>query len=1006
MDKRLVMVAMGATLGLGACTALAAAGEPPAGVSMPDLQRLGISAGLCIQVGCDDPLFAVSLARTGRFLVQLLDGDADAVDRVRESLQSQPWYGLVSVAHLNSADHLPYAENLVNLAVVRPTAPPRVLLDEVARVLCPGGIVVVRSDALDEAALRAAGFEEVQGGAGDCPDFGHRAEHGPTRTGRSPSQGWRAGRKPWPAGMDQWTHPYGAADGNAVSHDTLVGPPRRVRWIAGPAEEISIMVSAGGRNFYGGVWARDAFNGLPLWEQSLRPSPAQGGFSFRDTPGSVRPIAAGNALIVSSDNTVCALDGATGARLRAYPEAGRPRALLHVQGKLLAVDSGGLRAVEVESGRLLWKYAAVEPRLAVATDRSVVFLQGNPRHGEQLRAVCLELASGEVAWKQTEFPWAPLVRRIVAHDDLVVFEVSTLADKKEGNAIHVASMADGKVLWSRPYVPGMTHMKQSRAMFIGDTLWILERLQCVGLDPHTGEVRRKYPAGLCHCFPPVATPRFMFSGEMSLTDLATGKLDAQRITKAACSRDLGWVPANGLIYTSPKHCVCWPMLRGYTALAPGSGKRTVDEVVENRRFVLEKGCDPPAWPPELTGAARLALAATPAVPPDSDGDWPCYRHDAWRSGASSAGVPAALKPLWTVSLGEMPEGTIAKDWRENPFVHGPITAPVAAGGLAYVARPDAHQVVAIDLKRGQVRWRVTVEGRVDTPPTIHRGLCLFGTRSGWVYGLRSDDGRMVWRLRAAPTEEQIVAYGQLESPWPVPGSVLVVDDVAYFAAGRHPLADGGILLFAAEPATGGLRWVKRLDTLPMTDFYASIGLDFDNFDLLHREDDGVAMSRWLFDRKTGEMIAKAAGPFARLGTGTGPGVVVQRGLWTYAPRHQPRFDASELWPRPLAVFRANTLIGCLRRPEDALPAGLRRRGSPAVRHDVDHRLGGGRQFLQERETRGLSIDWPTAPNGRHRFWQTPTQASGSPRWPLPIVNYWSPVPRAGSMCSRRTTAAS
>jgi outer membrane protein assembly factor BamB len=384
----------------------------------------------------------------------------------------------------------------------------------------------------------------------------------------------------------------------------------------------------------------------------------------------------------------------------------------------------------------------------------------------------------------------------------------------------------------------------------------------------------------------------MFSGEMNLTDLATGKVDAQRITKASCSRDLGWVPANGLIYTSPKHCVCWPMLRGYTALAPGSGKSTVDEVVKQGRFVLEKGCDPPAAPPAV------------------ETDWPCYRHDAWRSGAASGGVPAALEPLWDVNLGQTPEGTIAKDWRENPFVHGPVTAPVAAGGLAYAARPDAHQVVAVGLKTGQVRWRVTVEGRVDTPPTIHRGLCLFGTRSGWVYCLRADDGRLVWRLRAAPTEEQIVAYGQVESPWPVPGSVLVVDDVAYFAAGRQPLADGGILLFAAEPATGRLRWVKRLDSLPMTDFYACIAWDFDNFDLLHREDDGVAMSRWLFDRKTGEMIVKSAATFARLGTGTGPGVVVQRGLWSYAPRQQPRFDASELWPRPLAVFRANTLVGC------------------------------------------------------------------------------------------------
>ena len=51
-------------------------------------------------------------------------------------------------------------------------------------------------------------------------------------------------------------------------------------------------------------------------------------------------------------------------------------------------------------------------------------------------------------------------------------------------------------------------------------------------------------------------------------DLQTGEVDANRITKAACGRDAGWFAAHGLIYVTPKHCVCWPMLRGYAALAP------------------------------------------------------------------------------------------------------------------------------------------------------------------------------------------------------------------------------------------------------------------------------------------------------------------------------------------------------------------------------------------------------------------------------------------------------
>lgn len=91
---------------------------------------------------------------------------------------------------------------------------------------------------------------------------------------------------------------------------------------------------------------------------------------------------------------------------------------------------------------------------------------------------------------------------------------------------------------------------------------------------------------------------------------------------------------------------------------------------------------------------------------------------------------------------------------------------------------------------------------MDSPPTIYRGLVLFGSADGWVYCLRASDGRLVWRFRAAPEDRRVVAYGQLESVWPVHGSVLVRDDVAYFAAGRSSYLDGGIYLYRLDPKTG------------------------------------------------------------------------------------------------------------------------------------------------------------------------------------------------------------
>jgi outer membrane protein assembly factor BamB len=835
-------------------------------------EAAGITGGLCVTIGCEDSRSVAELVGTGRYLVHILDWDKGAIDGVRAKLQEMGLYGLASAELLGAEGKLPYTENLVNVVFFGDKAVGRIPIREVVRVLHPNGMFFCAGKEIADADLAAAGLSDICSMADGSP--GKRA------------------RKPWPKGLDQWSHPRHAADGNAVSCDQFLGPPRRIRWVTGPQQEISNMVTAGGRSFFAGVLARDAFNGLRLWESRLNPSPARGGFNDRALPGSVRPIATPKSLLVVTDKTLRALDAATGRQVREYPEAGSPAEILVEGGMILAIDKEAVRGVDLETGRLRWKQDADRARCAVAGDGQVCFLQGDPARSESLRLTCRELAGGTLRWERGELAWLPRMRQGVYHQGLLACEISTLQDDKPGNMIQVLSASDGVPLWSREYVPGASHKKQARAMFIGELLWVLEEKRCVGLEPRTGTVRKTWPAPATHCFPPVASTRYLFSGELDLTDLETGRADANRITKTACSRDAGIVPANGLLYTFPKHCICWPMLRDYAALAPASpgGVPCWDDVT----FTPEPG---PAQAP------AGVVVDNPAR------QWPCYRHDAFRSGSTTGRVPRELKILWATPLGRRPESVIAEDWRCNYFIRGPIGPPVVAGGMVYVARPDAHQVAALDAKTGGIRWTFTANGRVDTAPTIHRGLCLFGCKSGWVYCLRADNGAMVWRLRAAPLDERIVAYGQIESPWPVPGSVLVVDDVVYFAAGRHSLADGGILVFAVEPASGRTRWVQRLDSVPQRQFYGSSGLEFDNFDLLQCEGNAVAMSRWLFDRATGKITCREKAGFARLGAG-GSGVMFPRGSWSYAPGNE-----SEQWPerpfvRPLAVFRENTLYGC------------------------------------------------------------------------------------------------
>jgi len=857
-------------------------GSTPAAMPAEDVPRAqglcesaGITGGLCVMLDCRDIEAVAALARSGRFLLHVLESDAATVHAMRRQLQEAGLYGLASVEHLAADGKLPYAENLVNVIFVGERASAAVTIAEVQRVLCPRGAVIAPRGRFSVIQLADVGMGEMQ-------------------TVPSPSSPWRCVRKERPKGMDEWTQPRHAADGNAVSGDKLVGPPRRVRWVAGPQQEISNMVTAEGRCFFAGVLARDAFNGLRLWERKLDPSPARGGFGFQAQPGSVPPIAAGNRLLVVPQGKLQSLDAATGRPIREYSLAGMPADIMLEGGTILAIEKDAIRAVDLVTGDLLWKRDAHQPQYVVAGEGAVHFMAGDPRRGQSMRLVCLELADGKLRWEKKDFPWLPKVRRVVCHGGLLACEISTLSDDKPGNVLHVLSAADGSPLWSREFIPGTSHKKQARAMFVGDLLWVLEEKRCVGLQPRTGEVRKSHPAGTGHCFPPVATQKYLFAGEMDMTDLQSGKVDANRITKMACGRDAGLVPANGLLYTFPKHCICWPMLRDYAALAP-AGKTSMPRL-QDLRFVPEPG---PARAP----------ANVPPEGPSSQ--WPCYRHDALRSGSTTAQLPRDLKILWTATLGDRPGGTIAEDWRENYFIRGPVGPPVVAGGLVYVTRPDAHQVVAIDAETGTIRWTFTANGRVDAAPTIHRGLCLFGCKSGWVYCLRADNGAMVWRLRAAPLDERIIAYGQLESPWPVPGSVLVVDDVAYFAAGRQSLADGGILVFAVEPASGKPRWVQRLDSVPQTNFYNSSGLEFDNFDLLLREGDAVAMSRWLFDRATGRMTCDAKNGFVRQRPAAGgSGVMFPRGCWSYAPRNETEHWKERPYVRPLAVFRLSTLYGC------------------------------------------------------------------------------------------------
>lgn len=765
---------------------LAAPGEVeiPSGPAAEVLRAAGTKGGLVVLLGAGDGSLAAGLARDGRFLVHGLDPDADKVATARKALQALGVYGQASVEQ-GALAKLPYSENLVNLAVAGSAE--GLSLEEAFRVLAPNGVLLVRAEGI-EAKLKAAGFDPVAA----APELA----------------GWVRAEKPRPAEMDDWPQWAHGADRNPVSKDKLAGPPTRLRWLTAPwmsrAHTTSNLsaVSAGGRIFYqddeaeprvGGpgrlyLAARDAHNGLLLWKRKLlvplRGTVEDGRTSAYYGPRSM-PATDGERVYATLEpgGPLAALDAATGRTVWTTEKSllGSPYDLLLHEGAVLVTEGGTLSSLDPKTGVKKW---SVKGGGSLVAGEGRVFMQG--RDGGPI--TCLDARTGNQSWRKDPGRGVELFSC-----------VSGVLVCRGGRGVHHGvSAKDGALLWTHQGGMGIPYV-------VGGLVWIP---QCTGrgsigplvaIDLVTGAEKKRveFRSGKGTCLAPVppATERYHIYGRHDYVERETGRNWFIRSTRAVCGFNL--LPANGLIYTWPVDCRCYPMLSGVMGLAPS--ETPLPDPAPGQGGWGKGGKTNAAATPlppvaNVLDAARLQKGpAGPAALKPGPEDWPTWRHDPERSGCSPTRVPAEVKLLWERELG------------------GGLTPPSAACGLVFVASRDGQQVHALDAAGGRKRWSYALGGPVDTPPTVHEGLCLFGSRDGWVYALNAADGGLVWRFRAAPRERRIIAFERLESAWPVYGSVLVTGGTAYLTAGRHTHLDGGCFVYAADPATGKVLWHTRAE---------------------------------------------------------------------------------------------------------------------------------------------------------------------------------------------------
>ncbi|MHC4509117.1 MAG: outer membrane protein assembly factor BamB family protein, partial [Planctomycetota bacterium] len=448
---------------------------------------------------------------------------------------------------------------------------------------------------------------------------------------------------------------------------------------------------------------------------------------------------------------------------------------------------GKVCAVRAETGRSLWETAGSHPR--AAGDR--VFAIDH----KGTAIVAVEMETGERLW-ETTFATALGATGGRSSSDGDAFTGPLQAGAGivlvgSGDRRNVQTTAlstkNGRPLWRSAM--GDRYFGRGGGPFIIEGLvWNLDAVKgaLIARDPQTGQAKKeiaapaiRYAGHHARCYLARATCRYIIGKERGadFIDLKSGAVSWNNWLRGPCHR--GVLPANGLLYAGQHSCRCYTeaALHGFHALAP---KEQKTEIRGQKLEILEKG---PAYGQSRTSDLR---------PPSSD-SWPTFRHDGMRSGATPAKFPARPVVRWTKKL------------------EGKLTSPVVASGRVCVAAIDRHTLYSLDAQTGEILWRYTAGGRIDTPPTIHQGLALFGCRDGWVYCLRATDGSPLWRLRAAPEDRFVGAYGQLESAWPVPGSILVKDNVAYCVAGRSSYLDGGLRILALNPRTGEMLHKKRLD---------------------------------------------------------------------------------------------------------------------------------------------------------------------------------------------------
>lgn len=750
-------------------------------VEATDLSQLQRPGGLAVLSGSNSANTALELAGSGRWLVRIVARDDAQADRFRTQTESQ--VGLITVRSASEDGVLPFHTDTVNLAILE--AGSAISSEEARRVLAPTGELMIHGK-----------YEQIP----ENPDYA------------------------------PWTHLKGDAQGTGVSKDKLVAPSNSVRWMSQDRYTTELRTSGGvvatlGMTGLGvreaTVAGRDAYSGVALWSgQPIMNNYQQ--YFFVGHPlgfihaqeGQLQPVVmrdAGTGEIIRTFDEGLNMPAKWGGKAQLFgpPTGARfdkdtSNGQLRVwEDTLIQVYGFDVVALDIPTGKKRWQIKLAKPsaRAVISEDGSTLWLQettqprqGHGRWGDFPTAAvtALSMKDGKELWRKDWSQSDTLVKgkRVVGPP------LFTELFDRDG----ILYIWDGTANLHRDWHGDMWALNAKT----GDTLWHLE-------DANNKTKRKEYGK-----HGPMTNNAILWNGMLvskhatySLHPQSSGTAGftfveetngSQRFTGAENSRTREKLTFLG----GNQRCVRmsgtedW-IVYGFNSFVSRDGTSYQTSLVRGncaKPNYATYGAVMSLFDPTCScyNGLRGSIALIPSVEVNPIAE------------SERLTVPSVRK---AGAHEKLPDSALVRDMIQYESVRTYFDQdliPAAKRGDVYLTVDvQRHLVTASSDAAGNTPvWQYRADGRIYSTPNAADGLAYVTTTAGTVTCLDLETGQPKWSFLAAPTRQELVVNGQLESRWPVMNSV-IKDGTVYVVAGRHVEADSGAWFWALNAKSGEVR---------------------------------------------------------------------------------------------------------------------------------------------------------------------------------------------------------